>query len=474
MKKLLVIFLLCILHCSVSYAQRWDSLQRGLLNVNDMSYLGVNALCVYNGNLYAGGSLIYVGNSGCIASWNGTSWDSLGYGVVNDYFPCGSCCTNGPNVSALTTYNGSLFVGGFFDYIQSGYANAVAQWNGLNWDSVADGVQGASHLAGTDCSDVESFAIYKGDLYMGGIFQYTGNNLRVNKISRWNGTIWSTVGSGMNVNGGVSCLAVYNGNLYAGGSFDSAGGIPAKNIAMWNGTQWAAVGSGINSYGVTALCVYNNVLYAGGSFDSAGGHKANNIAEWNGSAWSPVGAGVLPVNSSNGVFALTVYGPDLCVGGQFNNAGGASVNNIALWNGTSWSAVGSGVNGNINALTTYNGSLIAGGVFDTAGGVPANNIAQWISPLGINGLSDVSGEVKIYPNPNNGQFTIAAKNEELRGKNSVEIYNVLGEKVYSATLEQVQGDNSIDISNQPAGVYLYRVLNIDGGLAGEGKLVIAK
>ena len=57
---------------------------------------------------------------------------------------------------------------------------------------------------------------------------------------------------------------------------------------------------------------------------------------------------------------------------------------------------------------------------------------------------------------------------------NVEIYNILGEKVYDATLNQVQGDNTIDINSQSNGIYLYRVLKQDGGLIGSGKLVIQK
>jgi hypothetical protein len=34
--------------------------------------------------------------------------------------------------------------------------------------------------------------------------------------------------------------------------------------------------------------------------------------------------------------------------------------------------------------------------------------------------------------------------------------------------------NNIDLSSQPNGIYFYRVLNEDGSLAGEGKIVVQK
>ena len=61
--------------------------------------------------------------------------------------------------------------------------------------------------------------------------------------------------------------------------------------------------------------------------------------------------------------------------GQFTAAGVVSAGRIASWDGTSWSALGSGMNSNVYALTVYNNQLIAGGIFITAGGVPTGRSA---------------------------------------------------------------------------------------------------
>jgi hypothetical protein len=113
---------------------------------------------------------------------------------------------------------------------------------------------------------------------------------------------------------------------------------------------------------------------AGGFFTAAGGVAANNIARWNGSTWSAVGSGM-----DNTVSALTVLpNGDLVAGGFFTTAGAVAASRIARWDGSAWSSFGSGMNSGITALAVLpNGDLVASGGFTTAGGVAANSIARW-------------------------------------------------------------------------------------------------
>ena len=128
--------------------------------------------------------------------------------------------------------------------------------------------------------------------------------------------------------------------------------------------SWSALGSGIGSEldDVEALAVSGGTVYAGGDFATAGTNAAITIAQWNGSTWSALGSGM------NGeVEALAVSGGTVYAGGSFTTAGTNTVNYIAQWNGSSWSALGSGMNGNVNALAVSGGTLYAGGSFTTAG-----------------------------------------------------------------------------------------------------------
>ena len=192
---------------------------------------------------------------------------------------------------------------------------------------------------------------------------------------------WVSLGGLPGVNGQVNALAVDSvGNFYVGGAFIIGGHVQATNVAEWNGSSWSALGSGIDG-SVSALAVSGTNLYAGGSFDAAGGVSATNIARWNGSSWSALGSGVGGDSSGGEVSALAFDGSvNLYAGGTFDTAGGVWASNIAKWDGSSWAALGSGLNSgdkpgssrdfpwSVSALALDSaGNLYVGGNFTTAG-----------------------------------------------------------------------------------------------------------
>jgi len=115
-------------------------------------------------------------------------------------------------------------------------------------------------------------------------------------------------------------------------------------------------------------------MLADGGLTIAGGVLASRIAKWDGTAWSALGTGM-----DDGVYALAIDSAgNLYAGGYFTTAGGVSANRIAKWDGTAWSALGTGMNNYVNSLACDSaGNLYAGGWFTTAGGVSANRIAKW-------------------------------------------------------------------------------------------------
>ncbi len=80
------------------------------------------------------------------------------------------------------------------------------------------------------------------------------------------------------------------------------------------------------------------------------------------------------------------------------------------------------------------------------------------------------GQINIFPNPSTGQFTLSLSN--VSEKCNVEVYNVLGKRVKSEELRAKSEE--IDLIGQPNGIYLYRVITENGGLVGEGKLILLR
>ena len=230
-------------------------------------------------------------------------------------------------------------------------------------------------------------------------------------MAKWNGSAWSALGSNVAGTDGaigpttnapaavVFALAVAGTDLYVGGGFlDVAGDPTADAIVKWNGSAWSPLNGGtpgpddgVISGSVYAIAISGSDVYAGGSFQNANSLAADNVARWDGSAWSALGSNGSGDGAIYGnVNALAVSGTDLYVGGDFYDAATLPTGDrIARWDGATWSAMGSGgpdggaVYGVVDALavTASGAGLYAGGYFwDTAGIATADHVALWGTP----------------------------------------------------------------------------------------------
>ena len=288
-------------------------------------------------------------------------------------------------------FGGPLYASAEFDdahgpALYVGASSSVLRWDGRAWKLVASTSAG-SVLALQVFDDGSGARLYAA----GGFTQIGG--VAASHIARFDGTSWSALAGGL-AGGAVEALCVFDDGsgpaLYAGGSISSAGGLPAQNLARWNAAGWSVPASGTNN-AIEALCVFDDgsgpALHAGGPFVSAGGVPCSHVAKWTASGWSALGGGVgggtgIPPTS---VDALHVFddgsGPALFAGGWFTNAGGAPASRIARWDGTSWSALGTGVAGEVFALADWDdgsgNALYVGGTLSAAGGATASGVARW-------------------------------------------------------------------------------------------------
>jgi hypothetical protein len=96
---------------------------------------------------------------------------------------------------------------------------------------------------------------------------------------------------------------------------------------IWD-AQFASLGT---NEPVNAIAVSGSDVYVGGRFTTVGKMDASGIAKWDGSHWSALGSGVDGV-----VFAIAVSGNNVYAGGYFTYAGGERASCIAKWDGTLW------------------------------------------------------------------------------------------------------------------------------------------
>lgn len=75
----------------------------------------------------------------------------------------------------------------------------------------------------------------------------------------------------------------------------------------------------------------------------------------------------------------------------------------------------------------------------------------------VNELNEVRNELHVYPNPNNGKFVVQLKDALQNTITELEIYNLLGERIYSITNLHTQTTNETDLTKQPSGIYFMQL-----------------
>lgn len=400
----------------------------------------VNDTIEFQGDLVAVGLFTFMGNveTGHVARYDGTAWTAVGSIVGGD-------------VENVAVYQGQLYVAGYFSLDGGSTYVGLARWTGTQWEPVDGGIDayvndilvhgtqlvviaddGISTWNGTsrtfiDGGFVDGY-VYSGasdgtNLYVVGEL-YGIDTASVGNVARWNGSTWSSLGSGLTddfgdpFNASAEFCHVWNGNLVVTGYFLHAGGQSSENVALWNGTSWSAIGPDpsyfadgaftLGDFGGNLLVADNygyvsqwngsfwslfssnafandfehwgsNLVLAGGTFGQISGVFAQNIALFDGSSWSALAPGD---GASKGVKLVYDWNGTLVVGGTRSQYGPILGSLVAGWDGTQWTALGGPITatafgGEATSATTYEGDLILGGSFTTADGTPANKIARF-------------------------------------------------------------------------------------------------
>ncbi len=348
----------------------------------------ITSLLQVGGDLFVGGT----DGTNLLLRFDGSAWYYEAYG-------------NSPGIGqaafTLARYDNEVHAGGNFAWLNGGLtSNHIARRHDGNWQPVTPRLNGQVHAFGGFSS-----------LIVGGNFEQSMPDFaKTMGMLAYNNGTFSSYGV---LNSAVRSFFVSSNGvfglprLYAGGNLASAGtSAPGcNNIASWQGPvgaggvegNWSTVVGGFTylgtpsnatvyaqtGYGTTGGLFGTPILHVGGTFTLANGTSCNHVAKLVAGAWQPLGSGIANTDAAiPSIRAFANFGGSLIAAGYFDSAGGLTTNSIAAWNGSAWSALGTGLRsgagkGSVFTTISFGGQLIAGGVFDTAGGVGVHNIAAW-------------------------------------------------------------------------------------------------
>jgi trimeric autotransporter adhesin len=303
-------------------------------------------------------------------------WSALGSGM------------NAPIYALAVLPTGELVAGGEFTSAGSNPAARVARWDGANWQPLGAGIGDrvvamaarpngevlvATQLTLTTPARLEAWSGASWQLLSqfnqevralatapDGSVAVGGLFPAGSGLLRWNGTTLAPAWAPVVTNVNALSFAA-NGDLLAAGSA----------VARLTTTSWQWLGAASTAGAEAIVELPNGDVVVGGGFTSFGGIAAQRAARWNGSAWSAMGSGP---SATAPVISLTAW-PDGRVfagGGDLTGAGF-----FAGWSGLEWHAVAAGFDARVDAvLAARDGSTWFGGSFRTVAGRAANRLAR--------------------------------------------------------------------------------------------------
>lgn len=378
-----------------------------------------------HGDLFAGGSLPTDAENtvGGLLRWSGSAWELVGGGLANGLLF--------GNVSDLALHDGELYATGCFTHAggaagsaEAIEARAVVRWDGSAWHALDDGRWGSAWFGLATCGDEGPLAIFDAThqrlvsagarLYLAGSFGGVGG-VASQGLAFYEDGAWHAAGgtSGDGLTGYVEELAIGGPDcaVHALGPVTHAGGeaVPSR-VLRWN-DGWTALGGALPA---GFFCNAMVVDPAGGihvgcsELEPSGPEPLGRVVTLASGAWATeietssavqdlaldgagrvwvVGGGsagfvgriddgaLTTVAATDGlVYRVAIEGERVLVGGGFQHVGDLAASRIALFDGTRWQALGTGMPGTPVALAIDGGDLYASSADEGAG---AFGVAHW-------------------------------------------------------------------------------------------------
>ena len=346
----------------------WTDPGAAILGVG-VAFAGDNVFSISSadGAVFVGGIFSSVGEATAfnVARRNGETWASLTTPEE------GSLGVEG-SVTALAQEPCGVYVAGSFARAGGvATANVAVFRAGVGFTALGSGLEGPVTALAVDAATDDLYAAETVCVELPGLLDCAQTRVR-----RWDGVSWTTF-AGTQPGALFSLVLGADGSLYGAGSVADAEG--SGGVVRWNGSAWEALGGGVSGIALALFDDGEGGLIAAGAFETAGGVPARNIArwDWDGASWSPLGDGL-----ENTVLALASFDGRVVAGTQKGFGADPAAPLVAAWNGTAWENIGTALeedasNPQIRALTSGDGYLVAVGQFPFLGGAALFDGTKW-------------------------------------------------------------------------------------------------
>jgi len=403
--------------------------------------------------------------------------------VSGNVFLTGQTSTpNGTGVATIGSHQQAEGVGSSFDaYLVKFDGNGIRQWgtyyggagddegNSCSADLLGNIFMAGDTRSGT-LSDTIATAVSQQPLYGNGyedafLVKFNAGGVRQ----------WGTYYGGSGDDSGASCSTSASGNVYLAGTtsstLNSAIATPGSYqfipagcyLAAFNSSgvrQWGTFygGAPINvSYGLSCAADHAGSVYLAGfsnaSLDSTiatpGSHQY--VIGGSSDAYLVKFKDCSVTGAPSAISGLTLT----CKGTVHYSVSPASGAQSYIWNLPSgW--VGSSTTNTISAVTGGNG-LLSVSASGSCGVSPAQTLSVTVKTCtGINELVNTDTQLRLFPNPNNGQFELII-NGTVNKYATLKMYDLFGKLVYETELINDELSKKINADVISDGVYFLKV-----------------
>lgn len=301
------------------------------------------------------------------------------------------------NVNKILSYNGNLYIGGDFEAIGGQIIRSLAMWNGTTFTQV-----------GNFNTPVVDLIVFNNKLYIQVAINNGNNSWSGQELYSWDGgSLQQVFYQSTQTPGWGECIGVpmilaknyeypqvdskteewtvHNNYLFMYAKPECSIWGNDYILMKFDGSNFSWHSDFAFNHGI--LASYNNGLYATKVFDNNTNEIKEGVYKWTGSydndntastGWENISGEVL---SDPEINDMIVYNNQLLIGGDFETIDGLTIENFALYNGSSWSSVPEwlGVNNwptePIDFKIDSNGDLIS--VFYSGPYVGGSDLAQF-------------------------------------------------------------------------------------------------